>query len=198
MKTPRSPSQARAVLSLASIMCITLWTQWILNEELPTTRPALSLPAILVTGDTSQAVLAAAASDSAGPPKRPPAGGSSNSPTKDFPVAANLTELTVGNMSEALLAGTAAATEGRMSSRSRTAVAAATTAISMHAARLFADVDPGGCGALALRHNHLQDSNEAGAMGRGVVPGACSCGGSSVLYLWYSVRDDCSFRSNYT
>ena len=104
-------------------MCVTIWTQWRINGELPTTRPKSLLPAIpVVTGDTSQAVLAAAEAEAA----------AAGTP-KDF-----------------VLAATAATP----------------------AARLFADVDPGGCGALTLkrrRHSSLQDSSEAGDMGRGRV-----------------------------
>ena len=118
-------------------MCVTLWTQWSINEDLPTTKPKFLLTAIPVTGDTSQAVLAAAAA--AGP-------------HKDF-----------------LLAAT---TAGPGTLPDHKAVVAATAAAAMHAARLFADVDPGGCGALTLRHLH--DSSEAGAMGRGHVPHMCT------------------------
>ena len=120
-------------------MCVTLWTQWSINEDLPTTKPKSLLAAKPVTQDTSQAVLAAAAAAAAGP-------------HKDF-----------------LLAAT---TAGPGTLPDHKAVVAATAAAAMHAARLFADVDPGGCGALALRH--LQDSSEAGAMGRGRVPYMCT------------------------
>ena len=70
----------------------------------------------------------------------------------------------------------------------------------MHAARLYADVDPGGCGALRHHHDHLQDSNEAGPMGRGLVAVL------GVLIIWQvshtllaeSVESAYSVRPNYT
>lgn len=153
MKTPR-PSRARfaaSVIPLASVMCVILWTQWVISRGLlPASPKALLAATGIARRGTQAAVAAAATANSVAFPKYP----------KGF-IATNDTS---GAVPRVLAAAAETTGAKRVPVAPAAAAAAATAATLAPPRRLFTDVDPGRCGELALRYYHgpRHDSSEAG------------------------------------